>query len=115
MNAAEMSLNVSMPLSSREFSVNYSGTLGRMDCRRLNQWLEVIEGIRIKSGVLEKGIDKKLITFLAKAVKIRETNMPDGSDPAKTGEVKYSRKSDDAFIQVMWFALRNGLGDIVGF
>jgi len=41
--------------------------------------------------------------------------MPDGSGAMKTGAVKYTRQRDDPFLRFVWFSLRSGLGDVVGF
>jgi hypothetical protein len=48
-------------------------------------------------------------------MKIRRTNMPDKAGSMKIGRVKYTRKQDDTFFQLLWFSLRNGVGDVVGF
>jgi hypothetical protein len=41
--------------------------------------------------------------------------MPDKSGSMKIGKVKYTRKPDDTFLQLVWFSLRSGVGDVVGF
>jgi hypothetical protein len=33
----------------------------------------------------------------------------------KIGEIKYTRHPQDYFLQFMWFALRGGVADLVGF
>jgi hypothetical protein len=53
-NAGTMKLNITIPVSSRECSFQYSGSLSGMDLRALNSFLEVSDHIRIKSGVLEE-------------------------------------------------------------
>jgi hypothetical protein len=55
MKSAEMSILMSIPISSPEFSFKYSGSLGRMDLDTLNSFLEIAEQIRIKSGTLQAG------------------------------------------------------------
>ena len=122
-----------------------------MDATRLNSFLEVGEGLRIKSGILqratfdinmisgrasgtvrvmyrglniafrnsrtgsERGDYNRITSFITNAMKIRGTNMPDKSGSMKIGEVKYTRKRDDTFLQLVWFSLRSGVGDVVGF
>ncbi len=41
--------------------------------------------------------------------------MPDENGSIKIGEIKYTRNPDDYFFQYLWFALRNGVADVVGF
>jgi hypothetical protein len=63
----------------------------------------------------EKGFSDGITSFVANTLKIRGTNVPDASGSIKIGEVKYTRQPDDPFIQFMWFALRTGVRDVVGF
>ncbi|OGC01346.1 hypothetical protein A2V82_07350 [candidate division KSB1 bacterium RBG_16_48_16] len=53
MKAATMNVLMSIPVASPEFSLQYSGSLSRMDLSALNSYLETAEQIRIKAGVLE--------------------------------------------------------------
>jgi hypothetical protein len=62
----------------------------------------------------EKGLFQRITSFLANNFKIRGTNLPDKSGAMKIGIVKRIRKPDDAFFQFIWFALRDGLCEIVG-
>jgi hypothetical protein len=63
----------------------------------------------------ERGAFNRITSFITNAMKIRGTNMPDKSGSMKIGEVKYTRKRDDTFLQLVWFPLRSGVGDVVGF
>jgi hypothetical protein len=63
----------------------------------------------------ERGAYDRIISYIAKATRIRGTNMPDKSGSIKIGEVNYTRKPDDTFLQLVWFSLRSGVGDVVGF
>jgi len=63
----------------------------------------------------EKGFSDGITSFIANSLKIRGTNVPDKSGSIKIGEVKYVRVPDDPFIQFMWFALRTGVRDVLGF
>jgi len=63
----------------------------------------------------ERGAFNRITSFITNALKIRRTNMPDKSGSMKIGEVNYMRKRDDTFLQLVWFSLRSGLGDVVGF
>jgi len=53
MNSAMMKLFMAIPLSSRNFSLRYSGSLSTLDVTRLNEFLEAGEHHRIKSGILQ--------------------------------------------------------------
>lgn len=144
-------LSMLIPLVARHFSFRYSGTLGPMDLRSFNSFVEISDGMRIKSGMLssaafeidvsrgsatgsvhalyknlviasidrrsgsENGIVQRLSSWVAKNVRIRRNNAPGGSGAPKTGSVRYVRKSSDPFLGYSWFALRSGVGDIVGF
>jgi hypothetical protein len=63
----------------------------------------------------ERGVFNRITSFITNAMKLRRANMPDKSGSMKIGEVKYTRKRDDTFLQLVWFSLRSGAGDIVGF
>jgi hypothetical protein len=140
-----------IPVASPEISFRYSGSLELMDATRLNSFLEIGEGWRIKSGVLqsalfdinmiagrasgtvrvmyrdlniavlnrrtgsERGAFNRLTSFIINEMKIRGTNMPGKSGSMKIGKVKYTRKRADTFPQLVWFSLRSGVRDVVGF
>ena len=53
MKSAQMNLLMSIPISSPEFSFQYSGSLSRMNLTALNPFVEIAEQIRFKSGVLQ--------------------------------------------------------------
>lgn len=50
MDAGLIKVLMTIPLASREFSLNYSGSLGEMDLTRLDAFLSIAEHLRIKSG-----------------------------------------------------------------
>jgi hypothetical protein len=62
----------------------------------------------------ENGIFDAIASFVANTIKIRRNN---ASDPGKmkVGKVDYTRRKDDPFFRFVWFALRSGVGDVVGF
>jgi catalase len=41
--------------------------------------------------------------------------MPDEKGLMKIGEIKYTRNPENYFFQFLWFALRGGVADVVGF
>ena len=63
----------------------------------------------------EKGFSDGIASFIANTFKIRGTNVMDKSGSIKIGEVKYTRKRDEFFLEFTWFALRSGVKDVVGF
>jgi hypothetical protein len=63
----------------------------------------------------EKGILNKIASYVGKTFIIRESNLPDENGLLKIGEINYTRNPDDYFLQFVWFALRSGVGDVVGF
>ena len=50
MNAGTLKVLMSIPITSSNFSLHYSGSLSAMDLTRLNAFLEIAERTRIKSG-----------------------------------------------------------------
>ncbi|MBA4312590.1 MAG: hypothetical protein C0417_08160 [Chlorobiaceae bacterium] len=151
MNTGAMSLRMSIPVASPEFSFRYSGFLSGMNLSEFNPFIEVAEHKRFKTGSLqsavfdvqvisgsakgnvralykdmkiisinsstgsESGVGNTIVSFIANNMKLRTTNIPDKLDSMKIGEVKYMRKSDETFFEYAWFALRSGIGDVVGF
>lgn len=151
MNSGKMKLIMAIPLSSKNFSLRYYGSLSTMDVTKLNSFIEPGEHHRIKSGILqsakfnievnsghasgtllveykdltiailnkktgsEKGIIDRISSLLSKIFVIRENNMPDEKGSIKIGKTNYIRHPDDYFFQFIWFALRNGVADVVGF
>ena len=63
----------------------------------------------------ENGLAEQLATVISNLVQIRGTNMPDDSGSVTIGRIRYPARKDLEFLQILWFALRNGLGDVVGF
>jgi len=151
MNSGMMKVFMEIPLSSKEFSFRYSGSLNNMDVTRLNAFVEAGEHQRVKSGYIqsalfnvnvirgiangtlrvvykdltialldketgsEKGIFNRILSFLGKVFVIRGSNIPDENGLIKIAEIKYTRNPEDYFLQFAWFALRNGIAELVGF
>jgi hypothetical protein len=61
----------------------------------------------------EKGFNNRVASFLANAFKIRSSNAADASGSMKEGEVNYTRRSEEEFLQFAWFALRGGVVDVI--
>lgn len=52
MNSGIMKLDMEIPLTSKDFNLLYSGSLGTMDLTKLNNFIEPVEHQRIKSGTI---------------------------------------------------------------
>lgn len=52
-NTTPLNLSMIVPLSSKDFSLKYSGTWGEMDLTNINHYLDIAEAMRVKSGRLE--------------------------------------------------------------
>ena len=63
----------------------------------------------------EKGIADRVSSLIGRIFVIRGINMPDKKGSLKIGVVKFTRQPDEPFIQFAWFALRSGVGNVVGF
>ena len=151
MNSTKIKLHMAIPLNSKEFSLQYSGSAGRMEVTELNSFIEPGEHQRIKTGILEsasfninvnsghasgtlraeyhdliidvinkntgsdKGFFDKVSSLFSKIFVVRGSNLPDEDGSIKIGEIKYTRNPEDYFFQFIWFAVRNGIADVVGF
>jgi hypothetical protein len=61
----------------------------------------------------EKGLGNRVASFLLNVLKIRNSNAPDAAGAMKEGEVNYTRRPEDEFLQFAWFALRTGVLDVI--
>jgi hypothetical protein len=59
--------------------------------------------------------EKQIATLFANLLQIRGSNIPDKSGSMKIGVVNYTRRPTDTFMNVVWFSLRSGVGNVVGF
>jgi hypothetical protein len=60
-----------------------------------------------------KGLENRVTSFFEDALRIRHSNVPDASGSMKEGEVNYTRRPEDTFLQFAWFALRSGVLDVI--
>jgi hypothetical protein len=60
-----------------------------------------------------KGLENRVTAFFEDALKIRHSNVPDAPGSMKEGEVNYTRRPEDTFLQFAWFALRSGVLDVI--
>ena len=73
-----------------------------------------LAAINKKTGS-EKGFVDGLVSYIANTYKIQGSNLPGKSGSILVGKVKYVRQRGDPFFGFVWFALRSGLADVVGF
>ena len=63
----------------------------------------------------DSGFMNQVYSFIGKVFVIRGTNLPDEQGKIKIGSIRYKKRAHDTFFQLVWFALRGGLGEVVGF
>lgn len=68
-----------------------------------------------KNPGFDLGLLNHISNFIGDMFIIRTTNLPDEKGSMKIGEINYKRNPGDHFFQFLWFALRSGVGDVVGF
>ncbi len=93
------------------FEIDVTAGQARGRVRAIYKDLEI--AILDKETDTEKGLDNRVASFLANVLKIRNANAPDASGSMKEGEVNYTRRPEDEFLQFVWFALRSGVLDVI--
>ena len=93
------------------FEIDVTAGQARGRVRAIYQNLEI--AILDKQTGTEKGLNNRVASFLANALKIRSSNAPDASGSMKEGKVDYTRKPEEEFLQFAWFALRSGVMDVI--
>ncbi|MBU1101905.1 MAG: hypothetical protein KKA84_16015 [Bacteroidetes bacterium] len=150
LNSGAIKLLMEIPLASKDFSLQSTGSLSTMDVIRVNTFLEAAEHRRVKSGIIqyakyninvasgqasgtlqveyedlsiiilskngsENEIVDQIASLIGKTFIINGSNLPDKSGKMKIGEIKYSRNRENTFFQFLWFSLRSGISNVVGF
>jgi hypothetical protein len=100
-------------LQSAAYNINVSS--GRATGYVRTEYNDLVIAVLNKKTGSENGIVDRISSFIAKTFIIKGNNIRDKSGAMRLGSVKYTRKSDDTFIQFVWFALRSGVGNVVGF
>jgi hypothetical protein len=93
------------------FEIDVTAGLARGHVRGIYSDLEI--AVLDKQTDIEKGLDNRVASFLENLLKIRKSNAPDASGAMKEGEVNYTRRPEDEFLQFAWFALRTGVLDVI--
>ena len=100
-------------LQSASFNVNVNSgyASGNLDVIYKDVSMAILDE---KTGS-DKGIFNQILSLYGKVFVIRGSNIPDEDGLMKIGEIKYARKPADYFFQYLWFALRGGVADVLGF
>lgn len=100
-------------LQSATFKINVNS--GRASGTLRVLYKDLTLAILNKKTGSENGIFDRISSLIGRALFIRGTNMPDKKGLMKIGEIDYTRNPDESFTQFVWFALRSGVGNVVGF
>ena len=93
------------------FDIDVTAGHARGHVRGMYRDLEI--AVLDKQTDTEKGLDNRVASFLANLLKIRSSNAPDALGSMKEGEVNYTRRPEDEFLQFAWFALRSGVLGVI--
>jgi hypothetical protein len=93
------------------FDIEVKGGRARGRVRAIYRNLEI--ALLSKRTGSEKGVADRVESFLVDELRIRHSNAPDAAGSLKEGEVNYTRKPQDEFLQIAWFALRSGILDVI--
>jgi hypothetical protein len=85
-------------------TTNVTLKIGRISLTGV-RWTRLLSGIAPLADLL--------VSLLENVLKIRHSNAPDASGALKHGEINYTRRPDDEFLQFAWFALRSGVLDAI--
>jgi len=92
-----------------KFSVRGRISRGTVDVEYHDLKLQMVDRKTKKSS----GLFDKVVSWLANWLVIKNDNVP--GDRYKTGVIDYTLPRDAAIMQTVWFPLRDGLGDVIGF
>jgi hypothetical protein len=106
-----VNLSMTIPLSSKEFSLKYSGTFGNMNLTGLNHYLDNAEDVRIKSGMVQSATYDVDITSGYASGKIRPIYSDLKVEPgyAKTSQSMPRRKVDFFLANLLLIHKNNAL------
>lgn len=100
-------------LQSAIFNINVNDGYASGTLRAVYKNLSI--SVLNKNTGSAKGILDRISSFIGKTFIIRGNNQADGNGLVKLGKINFNRKPDDYFLQFLWFSLRTGVGNIVGF
>ena len=99
--------------SAQEAAFDIEVTAGQARGRVRGIYRDLEIAILDKQTDTEQGLGNRVASFLANVLKIRSSNAPDASGSMKEGEVTYTKRPEDEFLQFAWFALRTGVLDVI--
>jgi hypothetical protein len=99
--------------SAQEAAFDIEVTAGQARGRVRGIYSDLEIAVLDKQNDTEKGVANRVASLLANVLKIRKSNAPDASGSMKEGEVNYTRRPEDEFLQFAWFALRTGVLDVI--
>jgi hypothetical protein len=100
-------------LHSAAFEINVASGRASGDVRAVYEDL-TLAAINKQTGS-EKGFVDGLVSYIANTYTIQGSNLPGKSGSIQVGKVKYVHQRGDPFFGFVWFALRSGVADVVGF
>jgi hypothetical protein len=111
LKVADKSELTSGDIVSAAFTVVSQGSLTKAGI------VPIYNGLKVKTLTAkstEGGAFQDIKTFFANTFKIRESN-PDKEGKIKSGNIIYTKEKSDYFLDIVWFSLRDALGEVVGF
>lgn len=91
------------------YTVNGRSAEGWVKASYTDLGVELLDARTKKAGFL-----KSIVSWVANTFVVRTDNLPTEKN-YKTGVIKYTLPPDAAIMQTIWFPIRAGLGDLVGF
>jgi len=99
-------------LQSATYNINVNSGYANGTLRAAYKDLSI--AVLNKNTGSENGIFDRISSIFSKVFIIRGSNIPDEDGLMKIGEIKYARKPTDYYFNFLWFALRNGIADVIG-
>ena len=98
-------------IESAEYSVHVLNSVADVYVKALYHDLKIE---KLKENSEKGGVLNKAATFLANKFKLRKSN-PDDDGKIKTGNIIYPKEKGSTFLDFVWSAVKNALGEEVGF
>ena len=98
-------------VQTASFDIEVTAGQARGYVRAIYKDLEI--AVLDKQTDTEKGLNNRLASFLTNVLKIRNSNVPDAAGSMKEGDVNYTKRPEEEFLQFAWFAMRTGVLDVI--
>lgn len=109
-NAEEMRVKSGV-LTSAIFAVDITSGYASGNVNAVYSDLK-LEPSELKTNKTKVG--RNIKSFMANTFVIHKNNLPDKAGNVKPGKIKYMRRNDTAFIEMIWLSLRTGIADVTG-